>query len=403
MYLAEIHPVFAFCYVWACLICLKSGSLSIIAIIFARYFGSVILPELDVTSNIDEDYRIKLLAIAALIGATSINIVGINWVAKVQKIFLFTKVGSIILICIIGLYSITFGDTREIAMDNFTNIFSSPLPSYGIMDIFLYITNIGSAVIVALWAYDGFDTLNMLTEEVIEPQKNLPISIIFGMALVAVCYLFVNIAYFLILPANVLMYSQAVAISAAYNVWGYWAAVVIAILVSFSALGTLITSILSGSRIFYAAAKDNLVPFSYYVGQISTDFNTPYVAIIIETIVALVMLIPGNFDSLVNYFGFTAWIFYGLCAVALIVLRRRNIVQEGTFKVRPYPIVPVVFIISALGVVISSFITYPIPTILASLFLLAAVPVYYLFYWKGNMITKLYRNMKNKENNNMIN
>lgn len=334
-------------------------------------------------------------------GTTALNIIGIEWVAKAQKFFLFTKISAIVLICIIALYSILFGETRQIAIDNFENIFQSPVPSLDLFDLFRYVTNIGSAVIVALWAYDGFDTLNMITEEVIEPQKNLPISIICGMGLVVICYLFVNIAYFLVLPISVLMESQAVAITVAYNVWGYWASILTALLVSFSALGSLITSILSGSRVFYAAGKDNLIPFSSYLSLISKDFNTPYVAIITEALVGMIMLIPGNFDSLVNYFGFTAWIFYGLCAVSLIWTRKFKPDLHANFRVRPYPFIPIIFIFAALGVVISSLVTYPLPTLFATLFVLAGLPIYFLFYWKGNMLVKLYHKFSNTKTTQM--
>ena len=158
-----------------------------------------------------------------------------------------------------------------------------------------------------------------------------------------------------------------------------------------SAFGTMSGSLFTGSRVFYAGAKDSLMPFSGFFSLVSVWFETPYTAIILSSIVASAVLMVGDFANLINYFGFTAWIFYGLCAVALIYVRqkKKHIVQP--FRVRPYPVIPVLFILSAIAVIVSAFIQSPAFTIIAFSLLIFAVPFYFVFCWQDG---RLFGNIK---------
>lgn len=223
-----MHAVFGYSFLWACFFCIKTGSMSVIALIFSRYLSSIILG-LDGTDELDSNYRVKLLAIAAIVGVAGLNILGTEWVAKVQRLFFVTKILAIVFVCCVGLYSVTFGDTQEIAKENFKNIFYVS-DNIEVSSVFSYVAHFGSAVVAALWAYDGFDSLNIIGGEMKNPQKSIPIAIFVGMCIVILCYLAANVAYFLVLPMDVLISSQAVAITISNTVWGKWAGMVIAIL-----------------------------------------------------------------------------------------------------------------------------------------------------------------------------
>lgn len=159
---------------------------------------------------------------------------------------------------------------------------------------------------------------------------------------------------------------------------------------SFSALGSLNANIMASSRIIYAGAVDKMVPFANVLGFVSKDFGTPVFSIIAVSCMATLVVLPGNFDALLNYFGFATWIFFGLCGVSLIKVRmqKSHLLQ---FKVWPYPAIPVIFILSALAIVISAIIEYPLPSLYATIFILAGVPVYFLFFWRGNSFVLLYK------------
>ena len=216
---------------WTSFFCIKSGAVAIVSLIFARYFGSILISDLDINTNVDSDYRIKLLAITAIIGCSSLNIIGVEWVAKVQRAFLVSKIAAIAFVMLMGLYSATFGGTWPIALENLQNIYYiPPVDEISLFDVLAYFPTVGVAVVAALWAYAGFHILNYVAEELINPQKNIPISIVVSLTIVIICYVTANLSYFLVLPMEVIITSPAVAITVAQEVWGYWAAIVTALL-----------------------------------------------------------------------------------------------------------------------------------------------------------------------------
>ena len=392
IYLNELHPAVGFAFVWACFVVIKTGAAAITSLIFARYFGSVILSDLDVQGNIDADYRIKMLAIAALTAAVGLNIVGTKWVSKVQRVFFVCKLFAITCVCVMGTYSVVLGDTQDIAWENLEDVwYVAPGEEMSPWSVFLYMGSFGSAVIASLWAYEGFNTLNFVAGEIKNPQRNIPISIIIAVAIVVICYVSANVAYFAMLPKEVVISSRAVAISAANEVWGEWATYPMAFLVAFSALGSVNANVMTSPRVFYAGAKNKVIPGSKWLSQVSEDFDTPYVAIILLGVMGALLLLPGSFEVLVNYFGFAAWIFYGLCGLSVIWIRLRRPQYNASFKVRPFPLIPVVFILCAVAIVCSSFVTEPVGTLGVSVLLLSGLPIYYLFYWRGNLFKKYYQ------------
>ena len=237
VYLKELHPVFAFLYLWAALFCVKTGSLAIIAIIFARYFESVFF-NIDVNQeNIDTMASTRLVALCAILIIAVINVFSVKLIAFLQKIFFMGKFLAAGMVILMSLYSVTFGDTRVIAKDNFHLLFALPDDwhwSFGYIS--QYFAQFGIATIAALWAYDGFTNLNHVAEEIIQPQKNIPRSIIIGVLIVVVTYLFVNVAYILVLTKEEIIASQTIAVTVAKRVWGNTAAKIIALLGSFSLL-----------------------------------------------------------------------------------------------------------------------------------------------------------------------
>ena len=158
-----------------------------------------------------------------------------------------------------------------------------------------------------------------------------------------------------------------------------------------SAFGTLTASLFTGSRVFYAGAKDSLMPFSKFFSLVSVSFETPHTAIILSSIMASIILMLGDFSSLINYFGFSAWLFYGLCAIALIYVRQKKKHIVLPFKVRPYPVIPCLFMLSALAVVVSAFIQSPVFTLIAFLLIIFAVPFYFIFCWNDGHFFRAFK------------
>jgi len=137
--------------------------------------------------------------------------------------------------------------------------------------------------------------------------------------------------------------------------------------VGLSAFGAMYGSLMTGARVFYAGGRDRLTPFPDFLSDISKDFRTPYAALLVEGGFACAITFFGKFQSLVNYFGFASWIFYALCAVSLIWIRKKRPDITQPFKVKPFPALPIVFICCALSICLSALIQEPVPTLLATL------------------------------------
>ena len=205
--------------------------MAIIAIIFARYFESVFF-DVDVNQvNIDTMASTRLIALCAILVVTVINVFSVKVTAGLQKIFFLGKFFAAGMVIVMSVYSVTFGDTQEIAKENFQLLFATPEDwSWSFGKVGEFFAQFGIATVAALWAYGGFGDLNHVAEEIIEPQKNIPASVIIGILIVITAYLSVNVAYILVLTKEEIISSHTIAVTVAERVWGNTAANIIALL-----------------------------------------------------------------------------------------------------------------------------------------------------------------------------
>ena len=206
------------------------------------------------------------------------------------------------------------------------------------------------AMLGALWAYDGWNNVTLVAGEVQNPQRNLPRALIGGMLLIMALYLFVNLAYFYVLsPTEIASIStkSSVATEVAQKFLGPLAISLIAAALLSSSFGTLHTSILTGARVPYAMAKDDLFPRS--LSRVSPRTHVPTGALIVQAIWAciLVILFSSSFDTLTDYAIFGLWIFYALVTAAVFILRRRLPDAERPYRTWGYPVVPLLLILAS--------------------------------------------------------
>lgn len=386
------HPVLGFLFTWACILCLRTGGMAIVSIVFAQYLGSVILSE-EKESILAYDYKIKIIAITAIFLISAFNLLSVKWSARLQKVLSIFKFLAFGLVFIFAFMGLLISDTRNIAKENFNHAFSDTDDPWSFKTVF---TSTGASLIYALWAYEGFANLNAVAEEVKNPGKNIPAAIIIAVLSVTITYVAINISYLCVLPASTIATSGTVAVDMAEAVAGTPGKILMPLLVALCGLGSLNGVILTSSRIFYASARNGHFPFSSFVSRLSR-FGVPYVAVILQGSIAIILVIPGSFETLVSYFGFTAWIFYVFVVSSLIRMRFTKKDVERPFRVRPFPIIPIIFIIVSLYIVFASFLGSPGPSFLALLVLLTGVPVFYLFFWKGNAFVKLYEKIVTKK------
>ncbi len=214
-----------------------------------------------------------------------------------------------------------------------------------------------AALVAALWAYDGWNNVSMVSSEVKEPQKNLPRALIGGTLLVIAIYLAANWAYFHVMKPSEVAGGTRVAAEMMSKIYGAPGAALVSIGAMISMFAALNGSILSGSRVPYAAARDGL--FFSSVARVHPEHHTPSVSIIVLTMWSCLLVLSGKYDDLFNLVIFASWILYGMTAAAVLVLRRKRPDLERPYRTIGYPFVPVLFICGAAILLISTAFQRP--------------------------------------------
>ncbi len=231
-----------------------------------------------------------------------------------------------------------------------------------------------TALAAALWAYDGWEDLNLVGSEVENPQRNFPRALIGGVAFVAVVYLLFSSACLRILPFAEVAASKHVASDVVERVAGSNAAIWITLAMAISALGSMNSSILSGARVPYAMARDGI--FFRIAGGIHPRYRTPGRALIFQGVLASVMALSGTFEELTNLFIFAGWIFYGLAVVALFRLRKTEPGMPRPYRCWGYPWVPGIFVAGALALTVNLWLDRPGRSSIGLALILAGLPLY---------------------------
>jgi APA family basic amino acid/polyamine antiporter len=231
-----------------------------------------------------------------------------------------------------------------------------------------------AALAAALWAYDGWEDLNLVGSEVKDPHRNFPRALVGGVSLVALIYLLFSAACLKVLPFESVANSQHVASDVVERVTGHGVAGWITLAMVISALGSMNSSILSGARVPYAMARDGI--FFKVADGIHSKYRTPGRALIFQGVLASVMALSGTFEELTNLFIFAGWIFYGLAVVALFRLRKSEPDLPRPYRCWGYPWVPGLFVLGALALTINLWLVRPGRSTIGLLLILAGLPFY---------------------------
>ncbi|KAK2492494.1 hypothetical protein MC885_007927 [Smutsia gigantea] len=326
-YLMEAFgPIPAYLFSWTSLFVIKPTSFAIICLSFSEYVSAPFYSGCEPPKVV-----VKCLAAAAILLITMVNALSVRLGSYVQNVFTAAKLVIVAIIIVSGLVLLAQGNTK-----NFENSFESTKMSVGAISLAFY---------NGLWAYDGWNQLNYITEELRNPFRNLPLAIIIGIPLVTGCYILMNVSYFTVMTATELLQSQAVAVTFGDRVL-YPASWVVPLFVAFSTIGAANGTCFTAGRLVYVAGREGhmLKVLSY----ISVKHLTPAPALIFYGIIATIYIIPGDINSLVNYFSFAAWMFYGLTILGLIVMRFTRKEAERPIKPAWEYLYCVLFILSGL-------------------------------------------------------
>jgi len=261
---------------------------------------------------------------------------------RVQIIFTFSKLIALALIIIGGIVKLFQGYTEHLAT-GFEGTETNP----GTIAVGLY---------SGMWAYDGWNTANFMTEEIINPKRNLPLAICIGMPLVIIAYVMTNISYFTVMSVQEMIDSPAVAITWANRVIPN-AAWLIPIFVALSTFGTGNGSLFSGGRLMFSCARNGHMP--EVLAMVHYNKYTPVPAVALTVVLAVVFLLPADIGTLIDFVSFLMWIFYGMAILTVIIFRYKKDYKdlERTFKV-PL-VIPVIAFIAAVFLVFVPIVTDP--------------------------------------------
>jgi APA family basic amino acid/polyamine antiporter len=225
-----------------------------------------------------------------------------------------------------------------------------------------------------MWAYNGFNDLGDLGEEILSPQKNIPRAIVVGLTIIAALHLMANVVYFHVLSFASVAASGHVASDVVQSLWGSGGAQWLTLAMALSALGALHVVVLTGARIPYAMARDQV--FFTFAKRLHPSFHTPSGALLFLGCVATLLALTGTFEELYSLFVFAVWIFFALVAVALFRLRHKEPDLNRPYRVWGYPWTPGVFLLAAIALTANLWLVRPVRSSIGLLVILAGVPFY---------------------------
>jgi APA family basic amino acid/polyamine antiporter len=235
-----------------------------------------------------------------------------------------------------------------------------------------------AALVAALWAYDGWNNVSMVSSEIRNPQKNLPLALIGGTLAVIAIYMLANAAYFRVMTPQEVAGADRVAADMMRKIWHGPGANAVSIAAMISIFAALNGSILTGSRVPYAAARQGY--FFSAVAAVNPKHRTPGVSIAALSAWASVLVLTGKYDDLFNLVIFASWILYGMTAAAVIVLRIRRPELARPYRTLGYPVVPVLFVAAAFVLLLSTAIDRPRESLMGIGLILLGLPFY--SYWR---------------------
>ena len=389
VYLREgISPLFGYLYGWTLFTVIQTGTIAAVAVALAR-FTSVLVPSLspdvflgttihlpqpigDISPGLSPQ---RIFAIASVALLTWINVRGVRTAAFIQTSLTAVKTAALAALIVLGL---TIGRNAEAIAANFgPNFWPAGGLTLGMLPV------IGAAMVGSLFSMDAWNNVGFASGELKQPEKDLPFAMAVGTLTVTTLYVLANVAYLNVLPADAIAHApqDRVGTAAMAAMFGTPGLYIKAVSIMISTFGCNNGLILSGARVYYAMAQDNL--FFKSAATLHPQYRTPAIALIVQAIWTCVLCLSGTYGQLLNFVIFAAVAFYMVTAIGLFRLRKKRPDIPRPVKTPGYPWLPALYIglTALIGVdllVQKATQTY---AILGLVLVLVGVPVYYVWRW----------------------
>lgn len=375
----------SFLFGWMQIFIAKAGSQASVAVAFAIFLNDLLggkFKQTLLTTNVFgfpfELTNLQLIAVGLIVAVTLLNCASVAFSGNIATVLTVVKIALILLVGL-GAFLLADGSFGNFAGSVGAGVCEGVESNvlYGSTDYTL-LAGFAAAMLGALWGYDGWDNLTYVAGEVKNPSRNIPIALVGGTALIILLYVFVNAAYFYVLsPEAVASVSaeSSVAREVAGKFLGASAIMLMAAGLMASSFGTLHTSVLTGARIPYAMAQDGM--FFKSLSRISPTTRVPVRALLVQGVWACILALSGSFDTLTNYVIFGSWIFYALATSSIFVFRIKYPEMERPYKAFGYPVVPVLFLLVATWLLLTTLINSPRQSLVGIFLILIGLPFYF--------------------------
>jgi APA family basic amino acid/polyamine antiporter len=351
-------PWLGFLFGWTLFTTIQTGAIAAVSTTCARFVGTFV-PMSDSTS--------RWVAAGIIWLLTAVNILGVKPASWVQNIFTVLKISALVVLIVVGVFVLKGASGSPGSLPALGPLFPSGVD-------LKVLSALGLALMPALFSYGGWQNLNFVAGEVKNPARAIPLAIISGVALVVVVYILSNVAYVRALPLRAIAGSTKLASDAFEAMVGPWGGRFISAAIIVSTFGITNVFVLTGARVYQVMAEKRM--FVLAAARVHRRFGTPHVAILFQAVWASGLLLSNTYGQLLQYVTFGDWIFFGLTALALIVLRRKMPGAERPYRTWGYPATPLIFLIIAVSVVVNVFISSPVKSFIGTAIILAGLPVY---------------------------
>lgn len=352
VYLREAYgPLPAFLCGWTYFLVVISAAVAWLSIAFSNYLGYFI--PLTPTDG-------KLIAVGLITAITVINYRGVTAGAAVQNVFTFLKIGGLV---VLVAAAFLHGGSAPV-----TSAAATPFS----------ISAFGVAMIACVLSYDGWVALSFVAGEVRDPKRNLTLAAVIGVCVVMGVYVLANLAYMRVLSVPEIAHAERVGAQVAERVMGPLGAKMVTLTILLSIAGAINGWGMTAPRLYFAQARDGL--FFGRFATIHPRYQTPSFSILAFGLWCALLAVSGTYESLAAYAMFAAWIFYGLTAAAVFVLRHKYPERARPYKMAGYPVTLLLFVAVAVWFVVNTLLSTPGPALTCTALMGAGVPVY--FFWK---------------------
>lgn len=359
-FLTELyHPLPGFLSGWVSFIVGFSAPIAASAIGFSEYLFRALpgMPQL-----ISVLVLKKLFAVAVIVLFTLVHIRGIEFGARVQNVLTILKVGMIIALVIPGFL---FG----------RGSFEHLLQGRPLTADFGTLKTMGLSLMWIMFAYSGWNASTYIGSEIKNPSKNLPLSLLAGTGVVILLYVCINLFFVYAVPPESMKGVISIGGLAAANAFGHAVDMLFSILIGFALFSSLSAFVMLGPRVYYSMARDGC--FFQFVRDVHPVYRVPVKSILLQSSLAVILVLSGSFDQILTYMGFSLGLFPVLAVAGVFILRQRNV--AGMYRMPGYPLVPLFYLTAAVLMLILSFLERPVESGIALLTVAAGVPLFFVF------------------------